>query len=132
VLIRGPSGSGKTTLALALMRRARLDCHYAALIADDQLFIEAQAGRLLAFAPAAIAGLAEVNGLEPRAVAFHHSGQIDLVVELVADQVAPRFQETVTVSLAGVHVAGLTLRSRSVRSAVLAIAAWLNWPPFDE
>ena len=51
---------------------------------------------------------------------------------LVADQVAPRFQETVTVSLAGVHVAGLTLRSRSLRSAVLAIAAWLNWPPFDE
>jgi serine kinase of HPr protein (carbohydrate metabolism regulator) len=57
VLIAGPSGSGKSDLALRLIDRG------ARLVSDDYTRVEAQAGRLQATAPAAIAGRIEIRGV---------------------------------------------------------------------
>ena len=46
VLLRGPSGSGKSDLALRLIDGG------ARLVADDQVALSAEAGRLVARAPA--------------------------------------------------------------------------------
>lgn len=57
VLLTGPSGAGKSDLALRLIDRG------ATLISDDQTELCVQEGRLLASAPATIAGQIEVRGL---------------------------------------------------------------------
>ena len=56
ILVRGPSGCGKSSLALALIDGG------AELIADDRVFLQPAAGRLMATAPAEIAGMIEVRG----------------------------------------------------------------------
>ena len=50
VLISGPSGSGKSDLALRLLDRGFV------LVSDDQTIVRKDGNRLLATAPAAIAG----------------------------------------------------------------------------
>ena len=62
LLIVGPSGTGKTTLALGLAASARRAGLFAALVADDQVMIAAENGRIVARRPASIAGLAEIRG----------------------------------------------------------------------
>lgn len=57
VLLRGPSGAGKSDLALRLVAAGCV------LVADDRVELRAEAGRLLAGPPAALAGLLEVRGL---------------------------------------------------------------------
>jgi serine kinase of HPr protein (carbohydrate metabolism regulator) len=66
VLLLGPSGAGKSDLALRLgMTPWALGGRpiEVRLVADDQVEITAEAGRLTARAPAAIAGKLEVRGL---------------------------------------------------------------------
>jgi serine kinase of HPr protein (carbohydrate metabolism regulator) len=62
VLITGPSASGKSRLALNLIRSATLAGRFAALVADDQVFIETSGGRPVAVAPETTAGLIEIRG----------------------------------------------------------------------
>lgn len=62
ILIAGASGAGKSALALSLISAARLRGLFAALVADDQVFVTAANGRLVAEAPPAIAGLIELRG----------------------------------------------------------------------
>jgi serine kinase of HPr protein (carbohydrate metabolism regulator) len=57
VLLSGPSGSGKSDLALRLIDRG------AALVSDDYTLVKRIDGRLVATAPATIAGRMEVRGL---------------------------------------------------------------------
>jgi serine kinase of HPr protein (carbohydrate metabolism regulator) len=57
VLLRGPSGSGKSDLALRLVDRG------AALVSDDYTEVRLANGRLLANAPATIAGRIEMRGV---------------------------------------------------------------------
>jgi serine kinase of HPr protein (carbohydrate metabolism regulator) len=57
VLIRGRSGSGKSDLALRLIDRG------AVLVSDDYTLVMPIAGRLVASAPATIAGQMEVRGI---------------------------------------------------------------------
>ena len=57
VLLQGPSGAGKSDLALRLIDRG------AVLVADDQVLVRNEGGRLIASAPATIAGRIEVRGL---------------------------------------------------------------------
>jgi HPr kinase/phosphorylase len=57
ILLRGPSGSGKSDLALRLIDGG------AQLVADDQTLLRRVGDRVLASAPAAIAGLLEVRGV---------------------------------------------------------------------
>ena len=57
VLISGPSGSGKSDLALRLLDRGFT------LVSDDQTLVRRDGDRLIATAPANIAGKIEIRGI---------------------------------------------------------------------
>ncbi len=57
VLITGPSGSGKSDLALRLLDRGFT------LVSDDQTIVRREGERLIASAPATIAGKLEIRGI---------------------------------------------------------------------
>ncbi|MGY9005813.1 MAG: HPr kinase/phosphorylase [Alphaproteobacteria bacterium] len=80
VILRGRSGAGKSDVALQLIDRG------ARLVADDQVALRVEGGRVVASAPPVLAGLLEVRGLgivrlDPGAL----QGQvpIDLIVNVV-------------------------------------------------
>ena len=77
VAIAGASGSGKSDLALRLIDGG------ARLVADDQTRIERQGDRLVATAPAAIAGLLEVRGVGIVDLPHQESVVLRLIVEAV-------------------------------------------------
>jgi serine kinase of HPr protein (carbohydrate metabolism regulator) len=79
LLIRGRPGSGKSALALQLIGRG------ARLIADDRVHLSARHGRLLASAPAAMAGRIELRGRGILAMAYERCAVVRLVVDCVAD-----------------------------------------------
>jgi energy-coupling factor transporter ATP-binding protein EcfA2 len=62
LLITGPSGSGKSALALAIINACSSHGTFARLVADDRVWITVKAGRVIARAPAPIAGLIEIRG----------------------------------------------------------------------
>ena len=88
-ILQGPSGSGKSDLALrfALQAPAELD---AALVADDQVQVEARGGTLFARAPSALAGRIEVRGLGILTVPFRSEAELRLVVQLAEPDDIPR------------------------------------------
>lgn len=91
VLIRGPSGAGKSTLALLLA-----DSPDGALVADDQVRIEAREGRLVAWAHPAEAGRVEIRGqglltAEGLGLTARTEAILALVIDLV--ETAPRMPE---------------------------------------
>ncbi len=131
VLITGPSGSGKTRLALALIDRFVLQQRFARLVGDDQLFVAARGGRLVASCPGTIAGLAEVRGVGPRPLPTLASAVIDLVVRLIPECETPRLPDPLSETIAGIAVPRLDLPSRNVIAASLAVTAWLAAPPFS-
>ncbi len=61
-LLLGPSGSGKSAAALAIISQAADRRHYAALVADDQVFVSSIGGRIVARSAPSIAGLMEIRG----------------------------------------------------------------------
>ncbi len=62
LILIGCSGAGKSSLALQLMAEARRAGHFAALVSDDQVFLEEVNGRLIATAPPTIKGMIELRG----------------------------------------------------------------------
>jgi hypothetical protein len=89
VLIRGPSGSGKSRLALDLLALAAAGrVPFARLVADDRVELEAHGDRLVAFVPAALAGLAERRGEGIVPLAFEPCAVVGLVVDLAAEDAA--------------------------------------------
>ncbi|CZT33601.1 HPr Serine kinase C-terminal domain-containing protein [Rhizobium sp. 9140] len=64
-LFVGPSGTGKTSAALACLSSAARRGWNAALVSDDQVMVSLRSGRLVARAPATIAGLVELRGVGP-------------------------------------------------------------------
>lgn len=131
LLIQGDSGSGKSTLALALIRRSGLAGRFARLVCDDQVELVSRAGRLVACAPAAIAGLAEVHGLSPVPISHEARAVIDLVFRLVDAGQAPRFQEEGQVAIEGCRLPVLDLPARNVEAAAAVIHARLGLEPFS-
>jgi serine kinase of HPr protein (carbohydrate metabolism regulator) len=130
ILVSGASGSGKTTLALALIDHCRQRGLFSRLVGDDQLFIEAHAGRLVCRAPAAIAGLAEVPGLGPRPLPFEPACIVDLHARLLPAGEIARFQEDARDDIAGCVVPRIDLAERNVVAALPAVMARLSIPPF--
>lgn len=61
-LVTGPSGGGKSALALRLIAGAATRGRFARLVSDDQVLLEPRGGRIVAHAPAPIAGLIECRG----------------------------------------------------------------------
>lgn len=79
VLISGPSGAGKSDLALRLIDRGFT------LVSDDQTLVRKSGERLLAAAPAAIAGKLEVRGIGIVDMETVGDIPICLVVDLTSD-----------------------------------------------
>jgi serine kinase of HPr protein (carbohydrate metabolism regulator) len=130
VLVAGPSGSGKTELCLALLDHCRLWGEFARLVSDDQVFLSAANGRLIATAPKTIAGLIEVRGLVPTRIAYAPSMVVDLLVRLVPASEAPRMAEERSAEFPGCSVPVLDLPANDARHAVAAIAARFGIGPF--
>lgn len=57
----GPSGSGKSKLAFDCLAEARLHGHFAALVADDQVFISRFGTHVVASRPATIRDMIELR-----------------------------------------------------------------------
>ncbi len=79
VLISGPSGSGKSDLALRLIDRGFT------LVSDDQTFLRKSGDRLLASAPATIAGKLEIRGIGIVDMPAASDVPVSLLVELTSE-----------------------------------------------
>jgi HPr kinase/phosphorylase len=120
VLIRGPSGSGKSLLGLELIEMARTGgLPFARLVADDRVLLEAAHGRLVARAPAALAGLIEVRGLGLMRLAHEASAVVGLVVDLAATD-AQRLPEPADRKT---EINGIRLPRLAVASGMAALPA---------
>lgn len=131
ILIQGESGAGKSTLALALIRRSGLAGRFGRLVCDDQIELVARGGRLVAKAPATIAGLVEVYGLSPTSIDCEPRGVIDLVIRLIRPDQAPRFQENGQVDIEGCRLPVFDLPARNVEASAAVIHARLGLEPFS-
>ena len=87
VLLRGPPDAGKSDLALRLIEGG------AKLVADDQTELRRSGERVLARAPASIAGLIEVRGLGIVEVPAIAEAPLALIVDLVAPELIERLPE---------------------------------------
>ena len=79
VLITGPSGSGKSDLALRLIDRGFI------LVGDDQTIVRRDGDRLVASAPARIAGKLEVRGIGIIEMETASDLPVALLVELTSE-----------------------------------------------
>lgn len=126
VLVRGPSGSGKSALAAALVARWRAAGAFAAIVADDRVVLEAAGGRLIARAPAPLAGLMEIAGRGIVTVAAAEAAVVRLVLDLVPAAELARMPEAdqVSIHLQGVSLARQPVPAQAIeRAAALAEAA---------
>lgn len=94
-LIRGPSGAGKSDLALRCLMSppGPLIPHCAELVADDQVQIELENGRLTARPPSAIRGLIEVRGIGIVDVPVVAAAELVLLVDLVPAALVDRLPD---------------------------------------
>lgn len=79
----GPAGSGKTSLALQTMFSARLAGHSAALLSDDQVFLEAVNGKVMGYCPPSIAGMIELRGSGIGRLDSVPEARIDYAIRLI-------------------------------------------------
>ena len=79
VLITGPSGSGKSDLALRMLDRGFT------LVSDDQTIVRRDGDRLIASAPANIAGKLEIRGVGIVEMETVKDVPVALLVELTSE-----------------------------------------------
>jgi serine kinase of HPr protein (carbohydrate metabolism regulator) len=79
VLITGPSGSGKSDLTLRLLDRGFT------LVSDDQTIVRRDGDRLIASAPANIAGKLEIRGIGIVEMETVTNVPVALLVELTSE-----------------------------------------------
>jgi len=85
ILFTGRPGAGKSDLAFRLIDRG------AELVSDDGTLIEMREGRLIASAPATIAGRIEVRGVG--ILTLPHRARVALALCVALDQAVPRMPE---------------------------------------
>lgn len=93
LLFVGPSGSGKSSLALQTLFSARLAGHFAALVSDDQVFLESVNGEILATAPPSISGMIELRGSGIGRVKSIPQAALHHVIQLIEVHSANRIPE---------------------------------------
>lgn len=123
VLLRGPSGAGKSDLAYRLI----ID-HGAHLIADDQVVLTENNGKLTASARDGWAGQLELRGLGIVTVPPLQSAAIALVVDLVGRGEVPRLPEPAFVTLVGVEVPVVKLHAFDQSTPAKILAAIKHLP----
>jgi len=129
VLLRGPSGAGKSDLALRLVDGGAL------LVADDQVLLAAEGGRLVARPPRGLAGLLEVRGVGILPVPTVEEAPVLIVADLAAPGEVERLPETDMRELAGVAVRHLRIAPfeasapAKLRLAAATVAASLPFIP---
>lgn len=101
VVIEGPSGAGKSDLALRLIDRG------AVLVSDDRTLLVRDGDRLIARAPATMAGRIEIRGLGLAVVAHVGTAPVALIVRLAGED--QRLPERRVRRIAGITVRELTL-----------------------
>jgi HPr kinase/phosphorylase len=90
-LLRGESGAGKSDLALRFLALTGDGELRPILVADDQVFVEANGkGQLLVSPPQTIAGKIEIRGLGIVAVPYLPQAELVLVCDLVNEEDVPR------------------------------------------
>ena len=87
ILLLGESGAGKSDLALRLIAAG------AQLVADDRVELSVESNRLIARAPANLAGLIEIRNVGIIALPHAPQAAITLVVQLGAGKNLPRLPE---------------------------------------
>jgi serine kinase of HPr protein (carbohydrate metabolism regulator) len=97
-LICGPSAGGKSDLALRLIDGG------ARLVADDQVALTVEDGRLIARPPPALAGRMEVRGIGIVPMDHLSAAAVALAVDLVAPASVPRLPERASRRYLGVAV----------------------------
>ncbi|MGE4219864.1 MAG: HPr kinase/phosphorylase [Alphaproteobacteria bacterium] len=108
VLIRGAPGSGKSDLALRLIDGGGI------LVADDRTALRILGNRVIASAPAAIAGRMEVRGLGIVRVPFQADAPVGLVIDLIAPdamETVERLPEPRFADLCGIRLPCLRMRA---------------------
>jgi HPr kinase/phosphorylase len=88
-ILTGASGSGKSDLALRFVLSTPAELQ-PALIADDQVRVTRDRGRLIATAPEPIAGRIEVRGIGIVPLPTRDAAEVTLIVRLVALDAVPR------------------------------------------
>ena len=121
VLLRGPPGAGKSDLALRLIDGG------ARLVADDQVVLRRLGDRVLARAPAVIAGLIEIRGLGIVRVETIEEAPLALIVDLLPLDQIERMPERRVEPVLGLEIrlialaafeASAAAKLRLVRSAL--------------
>jgi HPr kinase/phosphorylase len=97
VLVRGVSGSGKSDLVLRLIDgegfgRGDLPVR-GRMVADDQVYLSAENGKLVASPPANLAGLLEIRGRGIERFPYTEKVMVYLVVDLQPVSQIPRMPE---------------------------------------
>ncbi|MEM7041589.1 MAG: HPr kinase/phosphatase C-terminal domain-containing protein [Pseudomonadota bacterium] len=119
VLLLGPSTSGKSDLALRLIDAG------AVLIADDQVYLSVEQGRLLARPPERLAGLIEIRGMGIMRVPFE-AGSLDLAVDLLpAGSITDLLPESQSATYLGIALPRIGIEATAA-SAVARIRMALN------
>jgi serine kinase of HPr protein (carbohydrate metabolism regulator) len=130
VLIRGPSGAGKSLLALEIIERVTESKNFAALVADDRVWLEPAHGRIIARGAPALAGLCERRGVGLVETPYESAGVIRLVVDIAGrGKTPPRMPEPADkyASLCGVALPRLALDlSPGLASGVTAVLSALK------
>ncbi|GHB25154.1 HPr kinase [Pseudovibrio japonicus] len=106
ILIRGPSEAGKSALALELMERAHHNGNFAALVADDRVYVSEKNGRLVGSCPSPIKGKAELRGYGIIDVPYLDTAVIHMVLDLEAREEIDRLpdEQTLTCELCSVKL----------------------------
>lgn len=129
VLIMGASGAGKTSLAFGLVESCRRDGIEAAFVADDRAVLTRRENGLVAAAPPAIAGKAELRGFGVVDVPNVAEAPVVLVARLVADATVPRMPEAGSIVMVKCRLPMIDLPRRHEAQGVRIVRAWLAAHP---